>query len=122
MTRARAAMVGLVAFALVGLGVARGAIAQDEAVPADDHTVVVVHVVRNGHPAAGSVTIRDEEGHETTCTVNESGECELSSIGGGRHTVEATGSDGTVSAARVVMIPDGGKVSLIVQLPSPNAD
>jgi hypothetical protein len=119
MFRARLILLGLVAACVCGLGVAA---AQEEAIPATDHTVVVVHVVRNGHAAAGRVTIRDDEGHEASCTVNESGECELSGIGGGRHVVEATGTDGTVSGARAVMIPEGGKVSLIVQLPSPNAD
>lgn len=102
---------------LAGVG-ARAAIAQ-EAVTTD-HTIVVVHVVRNGHPVPGHVTIRDEAGHEASCTVNDDGECELTGIAGGRHVVEATGTDGTASGARAVMIPEDGKVSLIVQLPSPN--
>lgn len=88
---------------------------------ATDHTIVIVHVVRNGHPATGRVTIRDEAGHEASCEVNSDGECELSGIEGGRHVVEATGSDGAASGARAVMIPANGKVSLIVQL-APTAD
>jgi hypothetical protein len=87
-----------------------------------DHTIVVVHVVRNGHPATGRVTIRDDAGHEASCEVNGDGECELSGLASGRHVVEATGPDGTASGARVVMLPDDGKVSLIVQLSPPNAD
>ena len=88
---------------------------------ASDHTIVIVHVVRNGHPATGRVTIRDEAGHEASCEVNGDGECELSGITGGRHVVEATGPDGQASGARAVMIPENGKVSLIVQL-APTAD
>jgi len=102
---------------MVGLGIDAGAIAQEEAVPASDHTVIIVHVVRNGHPAVGRVTIRDEDGHEASCEVNDSGECELLGIAPGRHVVEATGPDGAASGARAVMIPEDGKVSLIVQLP-----
>jgi hypothetical protein len=86
-----------------------------------DHTVVIVHVVHNGHPATGRVTIRDEAGHEATCEVNDDGECELSGLAPGRHVVEATGPDGVSSGARAVMLPDDGKVSLIVQLATPNA-
>ncbi len=80
-------------------------------------TIVVVHVVRNGHPASGRVTIRSPSGHESSCEVDAEGECELSGINGGRHVVEATGPDGTASHARAVMIPEDGKVSLIVQIP-----
>jgi hypothetical protein len=119
MSRARALLAGLAVLALVGLGIGAGAIAQ-EAQPTSDRTIVVVHVVRNGHPAPGRVTIRDDDGHEASCEVNESGECEMLGIGAGRHVVEATGPDGSASGARAVMIPDDGKVSLIVQLPSPN--
>ena len=119
--RSRQLVLGLLAASLLGLGVGAGAIAQ-EAVPTTDHTVVIVHVVRNGHPAVGRVTISDEHGHEVSCEVNASGECELLGIGAGRHVVEATGPDGTASGARAVMIPEDGKVSLIVQLPEPNAD
>jgi hypothetical protein len=86
-----------------------------------DHTIVVVHVVRNGHPATGTVTIRDDAGHEASCEVNGDGECELSGLAAGRHVVEATGPDGTSSGVRPVMLPENGKVSLIVQLAPPNA-
>jgi hypothetical protein len=123
-SRSRQIALGLVAASLAGAGVwglGVDAVAQ-EAVPTSDHTVVIVHVVRNGRAAPGRVTIRDDDGHETSCDVNESGECEMLGIGPGRHVVEATGPDGSASGARAVMIPEDGKVSLIVQLPAPNAD
>ena len=108
------------AASLVGLGAGGDALAQ-LAVPATDHSVIVVHVVRNGHPAQGRVTIRDEAGNETSCEANEAGECELEGVAPGRHVVAATGPDGSASGARAVMIPESGKVSLIVQLPAPDA-
>jgi len=106
----------LAAACVVGIGawIDAGANAQDTAT---DRNVIIVHVVRNGHPAQGRVTIRDEDGGETSCEVNGSGECELSGIVPGRHVVEATGPDGTASGARAIMVPQDGKVSLIVQLP-----
>lgn len=117
-----AVLAGLLGAGVLGAGVGTSALAQEAPVAATDHTVIIVHVVRNGHPAAGRVTIRDDDGHETSCEVNEAGECELEGIAEGRHVVEATGPDGAASGARAVMIPAGGKVSLIVQLPEPNAD
>lgn len=116
-------MFGAASVAALGLGVAVGApVGAQEITPTTDHDVVVVHVVRNGHPAQGHVTIRDEAGNETSCETNAAGECELEGLTPGRHVVEATGADGSASGARAVMIPGDGKVSLIVQLPSPNAD
>jgi len=112
-------VVALLAACLIGLGVGAAAIAQ-EAVPTSDRNVIIVHVVRNGRPAAGRVTIRDDDGHETSCEANESGECEIQGIAPGRHVVEATGPDGAASGARAIMVPEDGKVSLIVQLPQPN--
>ena len=117
--RLRILMIVAACLGMAGVSIDGSAIAQ-EAVPASDHTVVIVHVVRNGHPAEGRVTIRDDDGHEASCEVNDSGECELLGIAPGRHVVEAVGPDGAASGARAVMIPEDGKVSLIVQLPLPN--
>ena len=124
MSRSFVLLLVLASVAFVGVGVFAStddAVAQEEAVPASDHTIIVVHVVRNGHPAPGRVTVRDDDGHETSCEVDDSGECELVGVSAGRHLVEANGPDGAVSGARVIMVPEDGKVSLIVQLPAPPA-
>lgn len=115
MTRPRVLALAMIAACLALLGVGAGALAQ-QAAPAAVRTIVVVHVVRNGHPAAGHVTIRDDDGHQVSCDVDADGECELQNVAAGRHVVEATGADGTGSGLRPVMIPEDGKVSLIVQL------
>lgn len=83
---------------------------------ADDDAVVVVFVRRNGTPASGRVTIRDDDGHERSCEVTQGGSCQIDGVGPGRHLVEVTPNDGQPSVVRPVMIPEHGKVALIVPL------
>jgi hypothetical protein len=122
-SRARYASAGIAVLlcAAAAMLVWTGTGATAQTATATDHTIVIVHVVHNGHPATGRVTIRDEAGHEASCEVNAEGECELQGLASGRHVVEATGPDGAASGARAVMLPESGKVSLIVQLAAPNA-
>jgi hypothetical protein len=80
-----------------------------------DALVVVVFVRHNGAPAPARVTIRDEQGNEQSCEADESGSCQIEGVGPGRHLVE-TGEPGA-RVTRPVMIPEEGKVSLIVSVP-----
>ena len=61
------------------------------------------------------MTIRDEQGNEQSCEADETGSCQIEGVGPGRHLVE-TGEPGT-RVSRPVMIPEDGKVSLIVSVP-----
>lgn len=83
---------------------------------ADDDAVIVVFVRRNGSPASGRVTIRDDDGHEVSCEVSQGGSCQIEGVTPGRHLVEVTPNDGQPSTVRPVMIPEHGKVALIVPL------
>ena len=88
------------------------------AVPPTSHAsadaLVVVFVRHNGAPVHARVTIRDAEGNEQSCEADDSGTCEIHGVGPGRHLVETGAPDARVT--RPVMIPDEGKVSLIVSV------
>jgi hypothetical protein len=77
--------------------------------------VVVVFVRHNGAPTHARVTIRDDDGNEQSCEADDSGTCEIDGVGPGRHLVETGEADARVT--RPVMIPEDGKVSLIVSVP-----
>lgn len=92
-----------------------GVIALPPTSHASADALVVVFVRHNGAPAAARVTIRDDDGNEQSCEADESGTCQIEGVGPGRHLVEAGEPDARVT--RPVMIPDEGKVSLIVSVP-----
>ncbi len=77
--------------------------------------LVVVFVRHNGLPAPARVTIRDEQGNVQSCEADETGSCQIERVGPGRHLVQVGDAEGAVT--RPVMIPEEGKVSLIVPVP-----
>ena len=105
--------IAIVTAALVALLV--GVVVLPPTSHASADAVVVVFVRHNGSPAHARVTLRDEHGNEQSCEADESGTCQIDGVGPGRHLVE-TGAPGS-RVTRPVMIPDDGKVSLIVSIP-----
>jgi hypothetical protein len=105
--------IAIIAFGALALII--GVIAAPPTSRASADAVVVVFVRHGGAPAHARVTIRDDDGNEVSCEADDSGTCQIEGVGPGRHLVE-TGEPGA-RVTRPVMIPDDGKVSLIVSVP-----
>ncbi len=100
---------------LIVLGLAVLLVAAPMTSHASADALVVVFVRHNGAPAHARVTLRDDHGNELSCEADDTGTCQIEGVGPGRHLVEAGPPGARVT--RPVMIPDEGKVSLIVPVP-----
>lgn len=101
---------------MVALG--SGAIAQERTPDGahDDQVVVVQLRPRTGEPREATVVLRNAAGIVGSCRT-ENGTCEIRGVPAGQHEVSAELDARIVTPPRQVMIPPGGKVSLIVAVP-----
>lgn len=78
--------------------------------------VVVVTVRRQGASAEAHVELRSAQGVVGTCQTQH-GTCEIHGARAGRHVVVARDTAGRETPAREVMLPENGRVTLIVNVP-----